>query len=87
MSWVGNNCFTYLGVTLCTDLDATVNVNYTQTMQAITKQIHHCSKRYLTVLGRITVVNSLLLPKFNNLVLSLPSPKEDIMNEINTKCF
>ena len=46
MSWVGVTHFSYLGVTLCTDLNAIVNVNYTSTMQAITKQIHHWSKRF-----------------------------------------
>jgi hypothetical protein len=84
MSWVGVKCFGYLGVTLCTDLNAIVNINYTSTMQAITKQIHHWSKRFLTVLGRIVVVKTLLLPKLNHLVLSLPSPEGNLISEINS---
>ena len=85
MSWVGVKHFDYLGVTLCTDLNAIVNVNYMSTMQAITKQIHHWSKRFLTVLGRIVVVKTLLLPKLNHLVLSLPSPEGTLISEINSK--
>ena len=84
MNWVGVNHFNYLGVTLCTDLNAIVNVNYTTTMQAITKQIHHWSKRFLTVLGRIVVVKSLLVPKLNHLVLSLPSPDNNVISELNS---
>ena len=73
MNWIGDKNVSYLGVTLCTDLNAIVNINYTTTMQAITKLIHHWSKKFFTVLGRIVVVTSLLLPKLNHLVLSIPS--------------
>jgi len=87
MSWVGTKLFAYLGITLCINLNDIVNVNYTTTMQAITKQIHHWSKRFLTVLGRITVVKTLLLPKMNHLVLSLPTPHDDIIRDINSKFY
>ena len=87
INWIGNDSFNYLGVILCTDLDVVVNINYSTTMQAITKLIHHWSKRYLTVLGRIVVVKSLLLPKLNHLVLSLPSPDAKVINDINTQFY
>ena len=85
--WVGDKIFSYLGVILCTHLDIIVNINYVTTMQAITKQIHHWSKRFLTVLGRIVVVKSLLLPKLNHLVLSLPTPGNEIVKEINSPFY
>ena len=43
-------------------------------------------KRALTPLGRATVVKSLLIPKINYLLLSLPLPNEKIMKSING-CF
>ena len=36
------------------------------------------SKRNLTVLGRVTVVKSLLMSKLTYLILTLPDPPEDI---------
>jgi exonuclease III len=85
--WVGVHDFKYLSVILNTDLDAIVNVNYTSTMQAITKQVHHWSKRFLTVLGRIVVVKTLLLPKLNHLVLSLPTPSSDVTKNITSTFY
>jgi len=87
MNWVGDQYFSYLGVTLCTNLNDIVNVNYNTTMQAIAKQIHHWSKRFLTVLGRIVVVKTLLLPKLNHLVLSLPTPDDSFISDINSKFY
>ena len=40
-------------------------------------------KRSLTVLGRITVVKSLLVSKLNYLFLSLPNPTKELMKEID----
>ena len=40
-------------------------------------------KRSLTVLGRITVVKSLLVSKLNYLFLSSPNPTEEIMKNID----
>ena len=54
-------------------------------MQAVTKQIHYWSKRFLTVLGRIVVVKSLLLTKLHRLILSLPTPSKDMVNRVGRK--
>ena len=39
-------------------------------------------KRNLTVLGRITVVKSLLIPKFNHLILSIPNPTKAFLKRL-----
>ena len=49
--------------------------------------IHHWSKRFLTVLGRIVVVKSLLLPKLNHLILALPHPDKEIVKEIDSMFY
>ena len=40
-------------------------------------------KRSLTVLGRITVVKSLLVSKLNYLFLALPNPTDETMKKID----
>ena len=60
-----------------------VDHNHTEKIKDIKRQIISWSKRTLTVLGRITVVKSLLVPKLNYLLLSLPEPNAQIMKDIN----
>jgi len=49
--------------------------------------MRHWSKRNLTVLGRITIVKSLLIPKFNHLVLSIPNPSIDFLKDLQKKIY
>ena len=63
-----------------------VDHNYCEKVQEIKRQITTWLKRKLTPLGRVTIVKSLLVPKFNYLFLSLPEPNVQIMKDIN-RCF
>ena len=44
-------------------------------------------RRYLTPLGKITVIKTLLLPKLNHLFISIPNPSEQIIKELNNIFF
>ena len=44
-------------------------------------------RRYLTPLGKITVIKTLLLPILNNLFLTLPIPSENTIKHINNLFF
>ena len=55
-------------------------IKYDMVMETVSNLIHHWSKRNLTVLGRITVVKSLLIPKFNNLIFFIPNPSRTFWN-------
>ena len=64
VNWVDNKgSFKALGVAFSTDLDSMVSLNYNNAIESLRKQIAMWSKRNLTVLGRVTVVKSLLLSK------------------------
>ena len=43
--------------------------------------------RYLTPLGKITVIKTLLLPILNHLFISIPNPSEHIIKELNNFLF
>ncbi len=53
-------------------------------IKALKDKIKKWNRRYLTPLGRITVLKSLLLPSFNHLFISLPNPNEAFIKEIGT---
>ena len=63
--------FKALGVNFSTLLVEMEELNYDMVMETVSNLIHHWSKRNLTVLGTITVVKPLLIPKFNHLILSI----------------
>ena len=44
--------------------------------------IHVWSKRYLTVYGKITIIKSLLLPKFTHLFAALRSPSVELIKKV-----
>lgn len=84
LEWVFGGYFTYLGIDFSQDLEGMVKRNYEEKIKLMKSQISLWLKRSLTVLGRITVVKSLLISKLNYLFLSLPNPPYNVMKEIES---
>ena len=82
LKWVKDGKFKALGVNFSTHLLEMEELNYDMLMETISNLIHHWSKRNLKVLGRITVVKSLLIPKFNHLILSIPNPSRTFLKHL-----
>ena len=53
----------------------------------IKSDLRNWEKRYLTPLGKITVLKTLILPKLNQVFVSLPNPDSFIMQEIISICY
>ena len=62
-------------------------LNYNMVMEAASNLGHHWSRRNLTVLGRITVAKSLLIPKFNHLILSIPNPSKVFLKHLQKMIY
>ena len=45
------------------------------------------SKQILTPIGKITIIKSLIISKLNHLFLTIPSPKENIINQLVSKIY
>ena len=88
LNWVFDDNLKYLGIYFSVDLNTMIEYNnYQQKMKEIKTQMTSWLKRSLTVLGRITVVKSLLVSKLNYLLLSLPKPDPRIMKDIKFVCL
>ena len=83
LKWGCTN-FKLLGITFHVDLEKMIELNYKPKIVKIKGLINSWKRRYLSPIGKITVIKSLLLPAFNHLFISLPTPKESIIKEINT---
>ena len=69
LNWVSDGKFTTLGVHFSTTLEEMVSINYDKVMISVKNTIQHWSKRNLTVLGRLTIVKTLMIT-FNWFYLS-----------------
>ena len=79
--------FRYLGTDFHVNIDKIPDFNYDRIFDKLKRQMISWSKRNITPLGRITVAKSLLLPQFNHLFLSIPSPSAQLMKNIKVKFF
>ena len=87
LNWISEGYSRYLGIDFSVDLSKMVDHNYCEKIKDIKRQIISWSKRTLTVLGRVIVVKTLLIPKLNYLLLSLPEPNSQIMKDINRSFY
>jgi hypothetical protein len=78
------NTFRMLGVNFHVDLLKMVELNFVEKIESVKKIIGFWKRRILTPVGKITVIKSLLLPILNHLFILLPSPSQNIINELNT---
>ena len=83
LSW-GTTRFKLLGITFDVDLDKMIGINYMDKIAQIKNSIKMWRRRFLTPLGKITVIKSLLLPKITHLLISLPNPDTEVLNIISS---
>ena len=81
---LGTTGFKLLGITFDVDLDKMIGINYMDKIAQIQNSIKMWRRRFLTPLGKITVIKSLLLPKITHLLISLPNPDTEILNIISS---
>ena len=84
MTW--SNKFTLLGINFTTDLRQMASVNYSSKVQSIKNILNSYKKRNLSILGKVTVIKTIAMPKLINLLKVLPSPSLDFFVEME-KCF
>ena len=75
--------FTLLGLKFSVDLSKMVQINYSAKMVEIKESIKHWNKRFLTPLGKVTVIKTFLLSKLNHIFLSLPNRDPTYLKELN----
>ena len=64
-----------------------VEQNYDSKILEMQNLMRLWSCRKLTVLGRITVLKTLIMPKLTHLLIALPNPNQKMIKQINTLFF
>ena len=83
----GDEEFNLLGITFNVNLKLTTIINYQKALVKIKDNIKSWNKRYLTPLGKITVIKTFLLSQLNHIFLTLPNPSSTVTKELNSILF
>ena len=82
---IWTNKFTSLGINYdVTDLDNITELNIKPKLIEIEKIIRIWQIKKLTLIEKSVIIKSLLISKFIHILLSLPSPKENVFNKIES---
>ena len=82
----GDTNFTLLGIKFSCDLTNLPKLNYQNTLDSAKKVLKCWKPRYLTPMGKITVIKTLILSKFTHLFMLIPTPLE-VLNVLNKMFF
>ena len=85
LQW-GDSEFTLLGLSYSTELSEMTKTNYAKAILRAKQCLNSWRYRYLTPIGKINVIKTLILSKFTHLFMSLPSTT-NILDEINKLLF
>ena len=64
-----------------------IKINFEKKIIEIKSLLKQWSKRQLTPIGRITVIQTLILPKLVHLFTTLPNPGDKILKQFNDMFF
>ena len=79
--------FNLLGLKFSVNLSEILDLNLSEKLTQIKKEISVWSKRHLTPIGKIVVVKTIFLSKLNHLFSSLPSPNVTFLKDLNDILF
>lgn len=82
MSW-GHTSFNLLGLEYSVNLNEMIILNYQKYIAQVISILNHWKKRYLTPLGKISVIKTYALSKFIHIFTALPDPPPEIIKKIN----
>ena len=84
LDW-GSTTFSLLGINFSVELEKITDMNFNNELPKIKSFIQQWNRRILTPIGRITVVQTLILSKLNHLFISLPTPTNEILAPLRIK--
>ena len=75
--------FRFLGIEFSVDLCKMMDLNFKPLIIKTENILKSWRKHYLTPLGKITILKTLIIPMFNHLFLSLPNPSYNYLAKLN----
>jgi len=79
----GSTVFDLLGLKFSVNLKEMLDLNFDRAISQIENIFRHWNKRYLTPMGKITVIKTFAISKIIHLLATLPNPSEIVVKKIN----
>ena len=76
-----------LGINFTLNVEDILIYNFDSKIKQIQNVIKLWSLRKLTVLGRVTIIKTLIIPKLTHLFISLPNPPKPMIKNLNKMLF
>ena len=76
--------FKMLGINFDVDLSKIFQINYNEKIVKMENILINWKRRFLTPIGKIVIVKTLIVSLFNHLFISLPNPPHTILNSIKS---
>ena len=86
LNWSVSN-FKLLGIDFSLDLSSMPDLNFRKKIIDVSKILKNWQHKKLTLLGKVTVIKTLALPKLIHLLTSLPNLKQSLFNDLNKLFF
>ena len=86
LQW-GSSSFKLLGINFSVDFEQLIELDYKPKFQEKDNIIKQWSNQYLTLLGKITLIKTLMISKLNHLFLSIPNPNENMLNQFISNIY
>ena len=76
-----------LGVIISTNRDQMIDLNYTPIINKMKTITHFWNKQYMTIFGKVVIINSFLISQFVYLMSVLPTPPLHIVKQIDAQLY
>ena len=80
----GTTHFNLLGIIFTVDLNEIITLNYSKASENSKKTLTFWNKQNLTPFGKIMVMKTFILSKFNHLFMTIPSPDKYFIKQLNS---
>lgn len=81
LKWVNN--FKLLGIYFTSDLMGMLRMNYDQHLMKVENILKAYGKRHLSLIGKVTVIKTLIVPMFVHALTVLPAPEKQFYTIFN----
>ena len=85
LSWVKQ--FRLLGINFDTNLDSMIEKNYIEIINNIENTLRLYEKRKLSLIGKVTVIKAMAIPKLVYAMSVLPKPKAEMVEQCSEDLY
>ena len=86
LDW-GTTHFNLLGIIFSIELNEMITLNYSKALENSKKTLTFWNKQNLTPFGKIMVIKTFVLSKFNHLFMTISSPDNYFIKQMNSRLF